>query len=105
MMSQGHEVEVRIRNRLGMHARPAAQFVRCAASFTCEVYVSRDGIEINGKSIMGVMMLAAEQGAAIRIRAEGEGAERAVRELAELVEHGFYEDDEGHPIAQNGACP
>jgi len=98
---QGHEVEVRIRNRLGMHARPAAQFVRCAGRFASEVYVSRDGIEINGKSIMGVMMLAAEQGAAIRIRAEGEDAELAVRELAELVEQGFHEDDEGRPV-QNG---
>lgn len=101
MISQAHEVEVRIRNRLGMHARPAAHFVRCAARFASEVYVSRDGIEINGKSIMGVMMLAAEQGAAIRIRAEGEDAERAVRELAELVERGFDEDDEGRPL-QNG---
>lgn len=101
MIPQGHEVEVRIRNRLGMHARPAAQFVRRAARFASEVYVSRDGIEINGKSIMGVMMLAAEQGASIRIRAEGEDAERAVRELAELVQEGFYEDDEGRPI-RNG---
>ena len=98
MTPQGHEVEVRIQNRLGMHARPAAQFVRCAARFASEVYVSRDGIEINGKSIMGVMMLAAEQGASIRIRAEGEDAERAVRELAELVQEGFYEDDEGRPL-------
>ena len=103
MIPQGHEVEVRIRNRLGMHARPAAQFVRCAARFGCEIYVSRDGIEINGKSIMGVMMLAAEQGAVIRIRAQGEGAELAVRELAQLVEHGFHEDDEGRPLHDGGA--
>ena len=102
MISQGHELEVRIRNRLGMHARPAAQFVRCAARFGCEVYVSRDGIEINGKSIMGVMMLAAEQGAVIRIRAEGEDAARAVRELAQLVEQGFHEDDEGRPVPDGG---
>ena len=101
MIPRGHEIEVRIRNRLGMHARPAAHFVRCAARFASEVYVSRDGIEINGKSIMGVMMLAAEQGAAIRIRAEGVDAEHAVRELAELVERGFDEDDEGRPL-QNG---
>ncbi|HKY60565.1 MAG TPA: HPr family phosphocarrier protein [Gemmatimonadota bacterium] len=105
MIPQGHEVEVRIRNRLGMHARPAAQFVRCAARFACEVYVSRDGIEINGKSIMGVMMLAAEQGAVIRIRAEGEDAAKAVRELARLVEQGFHEDDEGRPIPDGGAGP
>ena len=104
MIPQGHEVEVRIRNRLGMHARPAAQFVRCAARFSCDVYVSRDGIEINGKSIMGVMMLAAEQGAVIRIRAEGEDAEHAVRELAQLVEQGFHEDDEGRPVLDGDAA-
>ena len=85
-----------------MHARPAAHFVRCAARFSSEVYVSRDGIEINGKSIMGVMMLAAEQGAAIRIRAEGVDAKQAIRELAELVERGFDEDDEGRPVENGG---
>lgn len=104
MIRQGHELEVRIRNRLGMHARPAAQFVRCAARYGCEVYVTRDGIEINGKSIMGVMMLAAEQGALITIRAVGEDAERAVRELARLVEEGFHEDDEGRPVQDGGAA-
>ena len=104
MIAQGHEIEVRIRNRLGMHARPAAQFVRCAARFSSEVYVSRDGMEINGKSIMGVMMLAAEHGAAIRIRAEGVDAEHAVRELAQLVERGFDEDDEGRPVEDGGAA-
>ncbi|MGH7571285.1 MAG: HPr family phosphocarrier protein [Gemmatimonadota bacterium] len=93
-----HETQIRIRNRLGMHARPAAQFVRCAARFASEVFVGRDGIEVNGKSIMGVMMLAAEQGAEIRIRAEGTDAENAVRELADLVQQGFHEDDEGRPL-------
>lgn len=99
------ERAVKVVNSLGLHARPAAQLVRLASTFQSQIELVKDDMVVNAKSIMGVMMLAAEQGAAIRIRAEGEGAERAVRELAELVEHGFYEDDEGHPIAQNGACP
>ena len=97
-----HETQIQIRNRLGMHARPAAQFVRCASRFAADVFVSRDGIEVNGKSIMGVMMLAAEQGSEIRIRAEGADAENAVRELAELVQQGFHEDDEGRPLRSGG---
>ena len=102
MNNQEHEAQIRIRNRLGMHARPAAQFVRRASRFASDIYVNRDGIEVNGKSIMGVMMLAAEQGAEIRIRATGADAAKAVRELVELVEEGFHEDDEGRPL-QPGA--
>ncbi|MDX1623293.1 MAG: HPr family phosphocarrier protein [Gemmatimonadota bacterium] len=102
-MASTHEAEVEIRNRLGLHARPAAHFVRCSSRFDSDVYVLRDGVEINGKSIMGVMMLAAEQGARLRIRAEGEDAEEAVSALVELVERGFDEDDEGRPIG-NGAA-
>ncbi|MGH7557302.1 MAG: HPr family phosphocarrier protein [Gemmatimonadota bacterium] len=97
-----HEKQIQIRNRLGLHARPAAQFVRCATRFASDVFVSRDGIEVNGKSIMGVMMLAAEQGAEIRIRAEGADAENAVSELADLIEQGFHEDDEGRPLRSGG---
>jgi phosphocarrier protein HPr len=95
-----HEARCRIRNRLGLHARPAAQFVKLASRFSCEVLVSRDDVEVNGKSIMGVMMLAAEQGAAIVIRAEGDDAEEALRQLVALIERGFDEDDEGRPIVQ-----
>ena len=78
---------------------PAAHFVRLAARFVCDIYVARDSMEVNGKSIMGVMMLAAEQGAEIEIRAEGEDAQMAIEELVALVERGFDEDDEGRPIA------
>lgn len=102
MNTLGHELQLQIRNRLGLHARPAAQFVRCATRFASDIFVSRDSIEVNGKSIMGVMMLAAEQGAEIRIRAEGVDAAEAVRQLAELVEHGFHEDDEGRPLRPDG---
>ena len=98
MTGASHRATVRIVNRLGLHARPAAHFVRLATRFTAEIYVSRDSVEVNGKSIMGVMMLAAEQGARIEIRAEGEDAPRAVAELVSLVERGFDEDDEGRPV-------
>ena len=97
-MSASCRASTRIVNRLGLHARPAAHFVRLAARFACEVYVARDSMEVNGKSIMGVMMLAAEEGAEIEIRAEGEDAEKAVEELVALVMRGFDEDDEGRPI-------
>ena len=97
-MSASCRATVRIANRLGLHARPAAHFVKLAARFVSDVYLARDSMEVNGKSIMGVMMLAAEQGAEIEIRAEGEDAEKAVEELVALVERGFDEDDEGRPI-------
>ena len=85
------EREATIVNSLGMHARPAAQFVRLASSFASDILVSKDGIDVNGKSIMGVMMLAAECGSAIRIKATGDDAERAVDALAKLVADGFGE--------------
>jgi len=96
------EAQVTIRNKLGLHARPAGQFVKLSARFRSEVLVARDDVEVNGKSIMGVMMLTAEQGSTIVIRAVGEDAEEAVRQLAALVERGFDEDDEGRTIDRNG---
>lgn len=101
-MAERFEAQVTIQNRLGLHARPAAHFVRCSTRFVSDVYVSRDGVEINGKSIMGVMMLAAEQGASLIIRAEGEDAEEAIQELVALVSRGFDEDDEGRPVPTPG---
>jgi len=102
-VTQTSEARVTIRNKLGLHARPAAQFVKLSARFRSDVLVSRDDVEVNGKSIMGVMMLAAEFGAKIDIRAMGEDAEEAVRELAALVERGFDEDDEGRMIVRDGS--
>jgi len=87
-----HEAAVRIQNRLGLHARPAAEFVKLASRFRAEVWVEKDEMEVNGKSIMGVMMLAAEAGASIRIRAMGSDAENAVDSLTELVLSGFSEE-------------
>ncbi len=100
-MADPNQIEVRVPNRLGLHARPAAHFVRTSHRFVSEIYVGRGGVEVNGKSIMGVMMLAAEQGATIQIRAEGSDALEAIRELAALVSRGFDEDEEGRPIADD----
>ncbi len=83
------EVELLIRNQLGLHARACAMFVKTAARFESEVFVSRDDLEVNGKSIMGVMMLAAEEGSTIRVRAEGTDEREAVAALRELVDGKF----------------
>jgi phosphocarrier protein HPr len=83
------EAEMLIRNQLGLHARACALFVKTAARYKSHVLVSRDDLEVNGKSIMGVMMLAAEEGSTIRVRAQGEDAEAAVAALQELVDGKF----------------
>jgi phosphocarrier protein len=82
---------VEIVNPLGLHARPAAAFVKLSATFKSEIQVEKDGMMVNGKSIMGVMTLAAECGSSVRIRAEGADAEAAADALAELVRRGFKE--------------
>ena len=85
------ERSVQIVNRLGMHARPAAEFVKLASRFRADVRVEKEGLEVDGKSIMGVLMLAAEQGSQLTIRAEGHDAEAALAALCELVDGGFHE--------------
>jgi phosphocarrier protein len=85
------EREARIVNSLGLHARPAAQIVRLAANFTAHIELEKDELSVNAKSIMGVMMLAAESGSTLRIRAEGDDEVQAVTALAELVATGFGE--------------
>ena len=82
---------VTIVNPLGLHARPAAQFVRVASTFQSHIELVKDGMVINGKSIMGVMMLAAEQGATLTIQADGPDAEAALDALARLIADGFGE--------------
>ena len=87
------ERDITIVNKQGLHARPAAQFVRAAAGFPdCEVTVSRDGMSVNGKSIMGMMMLAAGPGTTLKIVTEGEGAEELSSQLTDLVNGGFGEE-------------
>jgi phosphocarrier protein len=85
------ESSVRIVNDLGLHARPSAEFVKLAGKYRCEISVAREGMAVNGKSILGVMTLAAEQGATLVIRAEGDDAEAAVTALEKLVARGFGE--------------
>ena len=86
------EREVTIVNQLGMHARPAAQVVRTASAFTAEVEIVREGMAVNAKSIMGVMMLAAECGSSVILRANGADEAAALEALAKLVAEGFGED-------------
>ncbi len=78
-----------VKNSLGIHARPAALIVQASSRFRSEILLSKDGMEVNGKSIMGVMMLAAETGAEIVVRAEGEDEEKAARELVRVIESKF----------------
>ena len=85
------EREATIVNQEGLHARPAARIVRLASQFSADVEIAKDGLGVNGKSIMGVMMLAAECGSSILIRADGPDAEQAVEALARLVASGFGE--------------
>jgi len=86
------EKEIPIVNRLGLHARPAAMFVRIASRYRSEILVSKEGEEVNGKSIMGLMMLAAGQGSKLRLRCEGPDADEAVEELEALINAKFNED-------------
>src|SRR2546421_921622 len=83
--------ELVVTNKLGIHARPAALFVRTASKFECDIFVEKDGERVNGKSIMGLMMLAAGPGSKLLLIAEGEDAPRAVIELEALVKEKFNE--------------
>ena len=85
------ERSVQILNKNGLHARPAAEMVKAAAKFKSDITISREDIEVNGKSIMGVMMLAAECGATIILRAKGPDANDAIAAIASLVERKFGE--------------
>jgi phosphocarrier protein len=85
------ERRVTIVNELGLHARPAAAFVKIAGGYQAQISVGRDDMVVNGKSIMGVMTLAAEPGSELVIRAEGDDAQAATDALVELVAKGFHE--------------
>lgn len=86
------EISVTIQNKFGLHARPAALLVKTAAKFKSDIFISRDSQVVNGKSIMGIMMLAAENGAQLTITANGEDEEEAVIALKELFEKKFNEE-------------
>src|SRR5213079_3451054 len=81
-----------ISNKLGIHARPAAMFVKTANRFACDIFVEKDGEKVNGKSIMGLMMLAAGPGSKLTIHAEGSDASQAIGELEKLLKRKFDED-------------
>lgn len=80
-----------IRNRLGLHARAAAQLVQTANRFRADVTVSKDGMDVNGKSIMGILMLAAAQGTSIKVSVDGEDAGEAMDVIGRLIDDGFGE--------------
>src|SRR3954452_9582932 len=90
--AQRIEKDIAITNRLGLHARPAAKFVRIASRYRSEIWVSKEGEEVNGKSIMGLMMLAAGKGSKLHLRCEGPDADKAVEELEQLIKANFAEE-------------
>lgn len=85
--------DIKIINKLGLHARAAAKLVSLAAKFSCDIQVAKDGRQVNGKSIMGVMMLAASQNTTITIVADGDDEQQALTEINELILNRFGEEE------------
>ena len=90
-MSDVAEKKLMIQNELGLHARAATKLVQLASKYPCEVTVTKDGHEVNGKSIMGVLMLVASKGTMVTVRAKGERAQEAVTAIAALIDDKFGE--------------
>jgi len=84
--------EFLIVNKLGLHARASALFVKTASRFSSEIKLAREGIEVNGKSIMGIMMLAAAKGSTVFLKVDGSDEADAVQTIGELIENGFGEE-------------
>lgn len=84
--------DLKIQNQYGIHARPAALFVKTASRFDCEITVEKDGNQVSGKSIMGLMTLEASMGTVLKVSADGPDAEEALDELQALVDSKFDED-------------
>ncbi|MFH1258927.1 MAG: HPr family phosphocarrier protein [Elusimicrobiota bacterium] len=82
-----------IKNKLGLHARPAALFVQSASQFKSKVKIIKDGLEVDGKSIMGIMMLAAAQGMQIDVTVDGEDEQSVMQKIEELIQKKFDEDE------------
>lgn len=89
--SAEQHIDLTVQNKMGVHARPAAMIVRVANKYPAEVYVEKDEEQVNGKSIMGLMMLAAGQGSKLRFTASGEGADAMLSEMQTLFERRFEE--------------
>jgi len=81
-----------VSNKLGIHARPAAMFVKTANRFSCDIFVEKDGEKVNGKSIMGLMMLAAGPGSKLTVHAQGQDASQALAEIETLIKRKFDEE-------------
>ena len=86
------EETLKIKNKHGLHARPAAHLVKIAGKFKSDIKIFKDGLEVNAKSIMGVMMLAAEPGSEVLIQVNGEDEKQAIEDLRDLFENKFYEE-------------
>ena len=84
--------DIVVTNKLGVHARPAAMFVKIANRYDCDIFVEKDGERVNGKSIMGLMMLAAGPGSRLHVFAEGSDASQALVEIEDLLKRNFDED-------------
>ena len=84
--------DFKVSNKLGIHARPAAMFVKTANRFSCDIFVEKDGEKVNGKSIMGLMMLAAGPGSKLTVHAQGHDASQALAELETLINRKFDEE-------------
>ena len=84
--------EVVVLNRYGIHARPAALLVKTATRFACEIFIEKNGVQVNAKSIMGLLTLEGNHGAKLKLHATGPGAAEALAALAELFERKFFED-------------
>ncbi len=91
MSTDTHSKEFTINNEFGLHARPAALFVKCASEFDAEVMVAKDGLSVSGKSIMGLLTLEGHHGSTLKIEASGAQAEEAIKALTELIESNFGE--------------
>ena len=92
MAEESIEKVCTVRNKMGLHARPAAQIVQTANRFPCDVTLEKDGQSVNGKSIMGVLMLAAALGTTVTVRADGEQARQCADAIGDLFEKGFNEE-------------
>lgn len=90
-MSEQDKITVKIQNKLGLHTRAATLFVQLASSFPCDVFIEKDDQEVNGKSIMGILMLVAAIGTSITVRCEGERSVEACKALVDLVNSKFGE--------------
>jgi phosphocarrier protein HPr len=86
------EKKLTIRNRLGLHARPAALLVETASKYDSDVFIIKNGFKVNGKSIMGVLMLAAEMGSELTVQAKGKDADEAVQAMEDLFNNKFHEE-------------